>query len=109
MLKRRTAARPALRSLAGVLSGHRDYPEGYPLLGVKRTFWISLFDGPVSECKNACRDFEPDRLCRLKINHQLKLCWLLNRQISRLGDFQYLVDKDGRCSKDCSDIRPVRD
>jgi hypothetical protein len=63
---------------------------------------------PVSEREQACRYFEPDRLGSLEIDHQLKLCRLLDRQIGWLGAFQYLVNENGRRSKNRSNIGPVR-
>ena len=49
----------------------------------------------------------PDRLCSLEVDHQLELRWLLDRQVARLGAFQYLVDKDCGCPKGLLVIRPV--
>src|SRR5215475_7419548 len=38
------------------------------------------------------RYFEAERFSRLKVDHQLELRWLLNREIGRLGALENLAD-----------------
>ena len=51
--------------------------------------WI-LFDHLVGELLNMQRHFEAERFRDLEVDHQLKLSWLHDRQIGRLGAAQEL-------------------
>jgi hypothetical protein len=44
-------------------------------------------------------DGETERLCRLRVDHQLELGWLLDRKIGRLGTLEDLVDVPSRLTK----------
>src|SRR5262249_26105005 len=54
------------------------------------------------------RDGQSKCFCGLEVDHELEFRWLLDRQIRRLGAFQYLVDKDRRFAKYVLQIRSVR-
>jgi hypothetical protein len=46
-------------------------------------------------CKHLRWNRQADLLCRLQIDDELEFCRLLDRKISRLSAFQYLVDQSG--------------
>src|SRR5262245_59387999 len=49
----------------------------------------------IRPCQHVRRDREADLLRCFQVDHKLKLDWLLYREISRLGAFENLVDKNG--------------
>src|SRR5262249_37992815 len=47
-----------------------------------------LLDQPIRSGEYLRRNCHADLLCRLEINHELKLGWLFNRQVGGLGSLQ---------------------
>jgi hypothetical protein len=81
--------------------------SGHATLATKRTLlltWAGLapagshqlslahsFDDLIGDCEHARRDGQAERIGRSEINRELEVGGLLNRQIRRLGPFQYFV------------------
>src|SRR5262245_21715305 len=56
----------------------------------------SLLNHLICPLQHAGRDYQPNLLCRLKVNDELELGRLLNREISRFGTLQDLVHAASR-------------
>src|SRR5215471_10454504 len=61
-------------------------------LGQKRTS-TPLIGQLICSGKHRCRNLEAERLRGFEVYDQLKFSWLLDRQVSRLGALQNLVDE----------------
>src|SRR6516162_6602068 len=79
----------------------------------KQTFWaaadMSLFDHLVGDGNQRRRDLEAKRFRRLEINDQFECCWLLNRQVGRIGTLDDLVDVNGGASTKIGKVYAVCD
>lgn len=72
-------------------AAHQPVQRSYTTSGLRRWLWPSLFDQVVGLGQQG--HDEPQRLCRLEIDHQLLLGRLFDREIGRLGALQQPVDR----------------
>ena len=63
---------------------------------------LKSLDQPIRSGEHLRRNRDADLLCRLEIDHQLELHWLLDGQVSRLRAFEDLVHIGGQRAGDKS-------
>src|SRR6185369_2729136 len=61
----------------------------------------------VRSFQHADRNRQIDLFCRLEIDNEFKLRWLLHRQVSRFGAFQDLVHVNSRAPIEVGAVSPI--
>src|ERR1700704_3474378 len=104
----------ASQPLSPVATQHSLPSRSYPLLGpdlhrLDRTSLrlAHLFDHLVGAGDEHGRDFKADRLRGLKVDDQLELGRLFDRQVSGFGSFQNSVGQDRRAPEQLVVVRRV--
>src|SRR5262245_2969044 len=79
-------------------SGHVHRTLACPLWA-NSGHWSDLFDHLVCTQQKLLRDRQTQRFGSGQIDNEIKLCWLLDRQVGRLSTTQDLVDVFGSASE----------
>src|SRR5262245_47633866 len=111
-LKARTTASPIRRMSTSIGMAGRESSRP-KLLAVRRREPTALVEHELLDDlgrseEEGLRDRQAQRLRGLRVDHQLELCRLFDREAVRLGALEDLVHEDGGPSVQLPEARPIR-